>query len=80
MNEKDWMPNHQDDTNIDRLPEEGMSKTKRPQADDKITKFIHHFAILNQHEHLCDIKPEEEDISQKRMQQSKHTSNDQQDK
>ena len=40
-----------------------MSKANRPQTNDKLNKLIDHFALLNQHEHLCNMGTEGEDIS-----------------
>ena len=35
-----------------------MSKANRPQADDKLSKLIDHFASLNQNEHLINLEIE----------------------
>ena len=41
-----------------------MLKANRPQAHDKLSKVIHHFALLNQQNHLNNLKMEAKDKSQ----------------
>ena len=43
-------------------PRKEMPKVNRPQADDKLNELTDHFALLNQNEHLNNLKKEAKDI------------------